>query len=42
MSIDNTVATGLLDDLTELRAVLAHHRFPTSQDAMLALWQAQK
>jgi len=41
MSIDDTVGTSLLDDLSELRAVLAHHRFPTSQDAMLALLVAR-
>ena len=41
MSVDNTLGAGLLEDLAELRAVLAHHRFPTTQDAILALLVAR-
>ena len=41
MSIDNTVDSGLEEDLAELRAVLARHTFPTSQDDILALLVAR-
>lgn len=34
MTIDDTIGTGLLDDL-------AHHRFPTTQDDILALLVAR-
>ncbi len=41
MSIDNTIRSGLDSDLAELRAVLARHRFPISQDDILALLVAR-
>jgi hypothetical protein len=34
--IDNSTSTGLAGDLTDLRASLARHPFPTSQDEILA------
>jgi hypothetical protein len=41
MSIDEGVHTGLDGDLADLRAVLAGHPFPTSQDDILALLVAR-
>lgn len=41
MSIDNSIGTGLDADLAELRAVLARHPFPTTQDDILALLVAR-
>ncbi len=41
MSIDDTISDNLASDLTELRAVLARHPFPTTQDDVLALLVAR-
>jgi hypothetical protein len=41
MSIDNATYTDLDTDLAELRALLARHPFPTSQDDILALLVAR-
>lgn len=41
MRIDDTIGDDLAGDLTELRAVLARHPFPTTQDDVLALLVAR-
>ena len=41
MSIDEGIDVGLDTDLTELRAALARHPFPTGQDDILALLVAR-
>jgi hypothetical protein len=41
MSINDAISTELEHDLGELRAALAGHSFPTSQDAILALLVAR-
>ena len=41
MSIDSHIGGGLDTDLARLRAVLARHSFPTSQDDILALLVAR-
>jgi hypothetical protein len=42
MSIDNRPGTGLDSDLAELRAALARHPFPSTQDHILAWLVARR